>query len=139
MHILIGGFGAGLIGFFALEPFAVKAPQAATALAKGRGPRTDDPERLDPRLLGTGRRKTLALLTLWASVQLLVPLRHYVIPGSVHWTEEGHRYSWYMLLRQKYGTVFFEVTDPSVGHSWRVNPLSTLRLISWKRCPSART
>jgi hypothetical protein len=33
--------------------------------------------------------------------QLLFPLRHYLYPGYVSWTEEGHRFAWHMKLRGK--------------------------------------
>jgi len=32
---------------------------------------------------------------------VLMPLRHHLFEGPVAWTEEGHRYSWRMMLRQK--------------------------------------
>jgi hypothetical protein len=34
-------------------------------------------------------------------VQLVLPTRHFFIPGDVHWTEEGHRFAWHMMLRNK--------------------------------------
>lgn len=44
-------------------------------------------------------------------VMIALPLRHWMIPGNVHWTEEGHRLSWHMMLRSKWGRVNFEVRD----------------------------
>lgn len=41
------------------------------------------------------------LARVWLLVQLLIPLRHLLIPGDVAWTEEGHLYSWRMMLRSK--------------------------------------
>lgn len=41
------------------------------------------------------------LARVWLVVQLLIPLRHLLIPGNVAWTEEGHLYSWRMMLRSK--------------------------------------
>ncbi|NEE02763.1 HTTM domain-containing protein [Phytoactinopolyspora halotolerans] len=62
---------------------------------------------------------TLAtFLAVWAAVQILVPLRHVLIPGSPNWTEEGHRFSWHMKLRDKQGTGVFYVTEN--GATWRV-------------------
>lgn len=46
-------------------------------------------------------------------IQLLVPFRHVLYPGSVHWTEEGHRFSWHMKLRYKEANGAFVVTLPS--------------------------
>lgn len=53
------------------------------------------------------RPALIALLGL----QLLIPLRHHLYPGDVAWTEEGHRFSWRMMLREKRGTARFVVTD----------------------------
>lgn len=38
---------------------------------------------------------------LWTSSQVLLPLRHFLIPGEVRWTDEGHRFSWRMKLRDR--------------------------------------
>lgn len=35
-------------------------------------------------------------------LQLVLPIRHFFIPGNVLWTEEGHRYAWRMKLRAKH-------------------------------------
>lgn len=43
----------------------------------------------------------LAGLSVWMLVQILLPIRHVVIPGSPSWTEEGHRFAWHMKLRSK--------------------------------------
>jgi hypothetical protein len=45
------------------------------------------------------------------TLQLLLPIRHYFIQGDVLWTEEGHRLSWRMMLRQKTGITNFKVID----------------------------
>jgi hypothetical protein len=42
-------------------------------------------------------------------VQVVFPLRHLVIAGDPNWTEEGHRFAWHMMLRNKTGTAVFEV------------------------------
>ncbi len=62
-------------------------------------------------------RPVAALLAGWVLVQLLVPMRHHLYPGDPSWTEEGHRFSWRMMLRSKEGTVEFVVTDPRTGRS----------------------
>ena len=54
-------------------------------------------------------------LVIWCSIQILVPLRHYIYPTNVHWTEEGHRYAWHMMLRDKEGRLRFLVRDNSGG------------------------
>jgi vitamin K-dependent gamma-carboxylase len=45
------------------------------------------------------------------ALQVLMPLRHFVIPGNVSWTEEGHRWAWHMKLRDKEAEARFEVAD----------------------------
>ncbi|CAN5884499.1 hypothetical protein BH23ACT12_BH23ACT12_01590 [soil metagenome] len=69
-----------------------------------------------------GRPGVVLLLSVWVAVQVLLPLRHLVIPGEVFWTEEGQRFSWMMLVRSKQGEVSFVVNDTSRGDSWEVMP-----------------
>jgi hypothetical protein len=47
----------------------------------------------------------LALVATYVAVQILVPLRHFLYPGPVSWTEEGHRFAWHMKLRRKISVV----------------------------------
>ncbi|VXB38811.1 conserved membrane hypothetical protein [Flavobacterium sp. 9AF] len=44
-------------------------------------------------------------------LQLLLPLRHYFIKGDVLWTEEGHRLSWRMMLRERSGNISFKIIN----------------------------
>ena len=53
----------------------------------------------------------------YLAVQVLVPLRHWLYPGDVAWTEEGHRFAWRMKLRGKEGTLTVRITDPVTGES----------------------
>ena len=61
----------------------------------------------------------LAFVAVWVVVQLLVPLRHWVIPGNVAWTGEGQRFSWQMLLNDKRSVIGIRITDPATGETWR--------------------
>ena len=38
------------------------------------------------------------------AVQIVVPLRHQLYPGSVRWNEEGYRFGWRVLLTEKVGS-----------------------------------
>jgi vitamin K-dependent gamma-carboxylase-like protein len=78
-----------------------------------------DPEAVPSNLV-------LVLLAAWIVVQVLVPLRHLLYPGDVLWTEEGHRFSWRMKLRDKDGDARFLITDPASGREWAVNPRAYL-------------
>lgn len=58
----------------------------------------------DPRPLAASTRWALGAWILW---QVAMPLRHFLYPGNVDWTEEGHRYSWRMKIRDKQGEIHF--------------------------------
>ncbi len=80
-------------------------------------------EPLSPR-----RWAVTGALALYLAVQLALPLRHLLYPGNVHWTEEGHRMSWHMMLRAKTGRIEFEVYHPPSGQRWNVVPRQFLTL-----------
>ena len=65
----------------------------------------------------------LMLLGMFLVYNVLMPMRPLVYPGPVAWTEEGHRFSWRMKLRDKEARVDFQVLDPDTGRSWQVNPV----------------
>jgi hypothetical protein len=65
---------------------------------------------------------TVALLAAYLLLQLAIPLRHWLYPGDVHWTEEGHRFSWRMKLRSKDGWARFTAHDPTSGETWTIQP-----------------
>jgi len=67
-----------------------------------------------------------AMLSLWISTQICIPLRHWLYQGDVSWTEEGHLFAWQMKLRTKTGLVQYYVVDPSSGKSFTVNPENLL-------------
>ncbi len=72
------------------------------------------------RALGSAERLALAVVALFALTQLALPLRHHLYPSDVAWSEEGHRFSWRMMLRSKRGDVRFAVVSPSRG-TWLVD------------------
>ncbi len=79
-------------------------------------------ERFDPARI-PARPWPVVMVTaiaVWLSLQVLVPLRHWVIPGDVAWNEAGHRFSWRMKLRDKEGEARFVVRDPD-GDELRVS------------------
>lgn len=60
---------------------------------------------------GKQQRLTYGILT-YAALQILIPFRHFLYPGNVNWTEEGHKFAWHMMLRAKTGFVNFKVVVP---------------------------
>jgi vitamin K-dependent gamma-carboxylase len=80
-----------------------------------------------PAVPTRARTLGLAALAVYAAVQLLVPLRHYVYPGGVTWGEEGMRWSWKVMLREKHGSVTYYVRTPGSGSEVQVSPRRYLR------------
>ena len=59
-------------------------------------------------------------LALHVTLQIALPLRHWLYPGHVSWTEEGHCFAWHMKLRDKSGQVTFIACAPD-GRMWTVD------------------
>ena len=72
-------------------------------------------------------------LTLFAAVQLALPLRHFAYPGNVRWTEEGYLFAWRVMLTEKVGYVRYQVSDPDTGQSWLVEPEAYLTPLQIER------
>ena len=69
-----------------------------------------------------GRLSAVAALTLFALIQIALPLRHFAYPGNVRWTEEGYLFAWRVMLTEKVGYVRYQVSAPETGQSWLVEP-----------------
>jgi len=65
-------------------------------------------------------RLVMGLLAAWAVFHVAVPLRHWVYPGDVAWTEEGQLFAWRMKLTQKDNQTAFLVIFKSDGKHWEV-------------------
>jgi len=74
--------------------------------------------------LGEGRkgRWVLRALVLYGFVQIALPLRCHLYGGDVLWHEQGMRYSWRVMVREKNGSVTFRVHSPSAERHWEVSP-----------------
>ena len=70
----------------------------------------------------TYRQPVLAFLSVFFLIQAFLPLRHWLYPGNVHWTEEGHRMTWQMMVRTKSGSIVYTVKDPLTGKRWEIRP-----------------
>jgi vitamin K-dependent gamma-carboxylase len=86
------------------------------------------------------QRKILIIIFIgiFLTHQTLTPMRHLTYPGNgkknlllrdashltfiaVNWSEEGHRFSWRMKLRDKEATTNFFVENPETGDLLQVN------------------
>jgi vitamin K-dependent gamma-carboxylase len=106
---LVGGLAGMLIVWSAIEALRdiTVAPRA-------------EPEAATP--VPAHRPWLVAFLAAWCTVQFLMPLRHFAIPGDVGWTEEGHRFSWRMKLRNKSGYTTFYAYNPKTGAMLSIKP-----------------
>lgn len=52
-----------------------------------------------------------SVLIAFFSFQLLFPLRHWLYPGNVLWTEEGFRFAWKVMVVEKNATATFTISD----------------------------
>jgi hypothetical protein len=53
---------------------------------------------------------------------LLVPLRFLAYGGNVRWHEQGMRFSWRVMIREKNGSVTYVVRSKTTGRVWHVSP-----------------
>ena len=97
------------------EPVPASSPSATPIVGRG-GPSSFASQKI-----------VVGLLAAYLAVQLVFPLRHYLYPGNVSWTEEGHNFAWHMKLRTKDGDAVFTVTHPQSGQTWTINPESYLK------------
>lgn len=108
-------FEIGVFPYFAISMVVFFYPRAL--IRKKFFPRKVAIEETDPGMDMPSGKWLVYLLAGWFAVQLYLPLRHWRIPGDVLWTEEGHRLSWRMMLRSRYGYAHFHVVNTAAGIS----------------------
>jgi hypothetical protein len=54
--------------------------------------------------------------------QVFFPLRTHLYGGNVLWHEQGMRFSWRVMAREKNGSVLFVVRNRETGREWHVPP-----------------
>ncbi len=59
-------------------------------------------------------------------IHVLLPLRHHLFDSEVAWSEEGHRYSWRMMLRSKNGYGTFKVISDISEKPLKIKPADFL-------------
>lgn len=70
---------------------------------------------------GWFRRLAFTGIAIYVAAQILVPLRHWVYPGDVKWTEEGHRFAWRMKLRSRDGHAEIFVREKGTRQNETIN------------------
>ena len=103
----------GIFPFFALT-FALffYEPETIRRLFLRKKPKLED-ENLSQNFYG--KRIVYFLMIPYLVIQVILPLRHHFIEGDVLWTEEGHRLSWRMMLRERNGYITIKIKDLKTG------------------------
>ena len=88
-----------------------------------------------PAVSPRGWRPHTALFALavagFCLLQFLLPLRHWLYPGTVLWHEQGMRFSWRVMLREKAGAVEYIVEDRE-GRRQHVSPRAYLSELQYR-------
>lgn len=67
-------------------------------------------------------RLATGAVAVFCLVQLLLPLRFLAYGGNVRWHEQGMRFSWRVMVREKNGSTTFVVRNKETGRTWHVSP-----------------
>ena len=102
----------GIFPFFALT-FALffYEPETIRRIFLRKKPKLE--EKINQNFYGKGI--VYFLMIPYLIIQLALPLRHHFIEGDVLWTEEGHRLSWRMMLRERNGYITIQIKDIKTG------------------------
>jgi len=76
------------------------------------------------------RRMVAAAVGAYVALQLILPLRSFVYGGDVLWHEQGMRWSWRVMVREKNGSIVYRVRNPETGREWQVGPM---RYLTWRQ------
>ncbi len=64
----------------------------------------------------------IAVAASFCLLQLLIPLRHHLYGGNVLWHEQGMRFSWKVMVREKNGSITYIVESQRAHRTWYVSP-----------------
>ena len=77
-----------------------------------------------------------ALIAAYVVFHIVMPLRFLAYNSGVLWGEEGMRWSWRVMVREKNAAVTFRVVDRVTGRQWRVSPTD---LLTWRQANEIST
>jgi len=86
--------------------------------------RIDQPHSGEQRRTKAGfiSARGISILGFYMALQILLPLRHYLISSNPSWDEIGHRFAWHMKLRSKQGSFYYQVENLETGQRFWVEP-----------------
>ena len=111
---------------FPIGMFPVIMVVGATTFFDASWPRRFLPRRLaaapaqGPRVVP--HRALVSLGAAYCALQLLLPLRAFLYGGDVLWHEQGMRFSWRVMVREKNASVTYLVENPRTGRVIEVPP-----------------
>lgn len=73
---------------------------------------------------------TATFLAIYCLIQVCLPLRHFFIPGDVLWNEQGMRFAWKVMVREKNGDVTYRVR---IGNARRELEISAQKHLTWRQ------
>jgi vitamin K-dependent gamma-carboxylase len=68
------------------------------------------------------QRAALVVVAAYCLVELVLPLRFLAYGGDVRWHEQGMRFSWRVMVREKNGSITFVVRNKTTRRTWHVQP-----------------
>lgn len=71
-------------------------------------------------------RFALVAMVAFVVLQIAMPLRFLAYGGNVRWHEQGMRFSWRVMVREKNGSVTFIARNKNSGREWHVQPRAYL-------------
>lgn len=129
-YLAVIGFHAATSALFPIGMFPFIMVLAALVFFESAWPRRFLPKREpqgvrvapSPPAFSGARRVALSLAALYCVLQVALPLRTHLYGGNVLWHEQGMRFSWRVMAREKNGGVTFIVRNAVTGKEWHVTP-----------------
>jgi vitamin K-dependent gamma-carboxylase len=122
-YLVLVGFHLTVGKLFPIGMFPVIMMIAATVFFAPSWPRRL--LRVKPTLaapLAPASRARLLLLAGYCLLQVLLPIRFLAYGGNVRWHEQGMRFSWRVMVREKNASLTFLVRNKRTGREWQVSP-----------------
>ncbi|NVJ21924.1 HTTM domain-containing protein [Myxococcus sp. AM011] len=133
-YVVVVGFHAATSALFPIGMFPFIMVTGALVFFDPSWPRTllarvrRSPVSVSVPVVGEGRapgwkgRVVLGVAVVYACLQVVLPLRTHAYGGNVLWHEQGMRFSWRVMTREKNGSATFMVRDSVTGREWHVSP-----------------
>lgn len=123
-YLVVLAFHTSVGALFNIGLFPVIMMLAATVFFDPSWPRrfmpAPQPSRATPRPWNA--RLVAALAIPFCAFQLLMPARHWLYPGDVLWNEQGMRWSWKVMVREKNGAITYRVRYAGRAREFHVSP-----------------